>query len=82
MLREPGRTPEAFATGVTDAGIGLELIVWIGDGEKGFGGLRTAILARALASFARAGIALPVLLRDLRVPFVPSAVAAPDKSST
>ena len=82
VLREPGRTPEAFATGVTDAGIGLELIVWIGDGEKGFGGLRTAILARALASFARAGIALPVLLRDLRVPFVPSAVAAPDKSST
>lgn len=67
VLREAGRAPDALVTGVTEAGVTLELGVWISDPDKGQGNLRSAILVRALAAFRDAGIAIPTTFREFRV---------------
>lgn len=66
VLREPGRAPDAYATGVGEMGTSIELAVWIADPQNGQVNLRSSILARALSEFAAAGFPSPTRFRDLR----------------
>jgi small-conductance mechanosensitive channel len=67
VLLSGERAPQAHLTGLGDAGIGLELIVWSSHAEGGLGPLRSAILRQVLASLAKAGIAIPSPQREIRV---------------
>jgi small-conductance mechanosensitive channel len=80
VIRDAGRAPEALVVGFGEAGVNLELGVWIADPENGQGNVRSAILVRALASFAEVGIALPTTQRDVRVLGAPPPPRGPASS--
>ena len=70
--------PAAFINAISEAGIDLELIVWLSGGAAGVQGVRSALHQRILLAFAREGIALPPPRRDvLPVPPVMSTGAVP-----
>jgi small-conductance mechanosensitive channel len=72
--RAPGVQIIAFA----DSGINLELTFWVRNPPGGHGAVRSAVSARVLEAFDRAGIVIPNLRRDLRLAggaYVPGAGA-------
>jgi small-conductance mechanosensitive channel len=73
-LEDPA--PIARVAGLGDNGIQLELVVWIGDPEKGESELRSELFREVLRTFKAEGIRLSAPRRDVRL------IATPETSKT
>ena len=65
LLRTPG--PVVNVLRLAESGIDLELVVWIGDPEKGQGDLRSALNVGIRQAFATHGIKIAYPQRDVRL---------------
>ncbi len=65
VLAEP--PPGALVTGLAESGVNLEIGFWIGDPERGIGGVRSEISRQILAAFRREGIEIPFPQREVRI---------------
>lgn len=65
VLREP--PPMAVLKNLGESGIDLELVVWIGDPERGRASLRSDLGLAILAAFRDQGIEIPFPQREVRI---------------
>lgn len=65
VLREP--PPIAVLKNLGESGIDLELVVWIGDPERGRASLRSDLGLAILAAFRDQGIEIPFPQREVRI---------------
>ena len=65
VLADPG--PGVLLTEFADSAIVLELGFWVGDPERGTGGVRSDINREILRAFRAAGIAIPFPQREVRL---------------
>ncbi len=70
VLRDP--EPLARLMGFGDSGIDLEVRVWIGDPESGFGNVRSSVNLAIWRAFKEAGITIPFPQRDLNIKHMPA----------
>jgi small-conductance mechanosensitive channel len=57
----------ARVKGLTQAGVEIELTVWIADPSVGEGDLRSDVLVEVLRAFRKAGISIPYARREIHV---------------
>ena len=70
VLRDP--EPLARLMGFGESGIDLEIRVWIGDPESGFGNVRSSVNLAIWRAFKEAGITIPFPQRDLHIKHMPA----------